>query len=134
MIRHRCTRNHKNSMSLIFWIHNILGNVGLSSKISPNLYHSLSYSLSYSLHKKFDIYVHKCLLMILTIKVITQKFSNISYILIFLFKKKRYYIVYKTYPQKNLGKMRNLSTISLCSYKFDIFFPPLYFAIETRCP
>ena len=41
-----------------------------------------------------------------------------------------YYIVYKTYPQNNIGKYDKLSTISLCLSKFDIFFPPLYFTMD----
>ena len=90
-------------MSLTPWIHSILCNMGLSSNISSNLYHFLSYSLSYGLHRKTNICVNKYLMMILIIKVITQKTSYISYKLIYLLRKK-VIIVYKTYPQKKVGK------------------------------
>ena len=118
-------------MSLTLWIHSILCHVGLSSNRSSNLYYSLPYSLSYSLHKKFGNCVNKYLLMILTIKVITQKSSQISYKLIYLLSKSGITLSIRHIPKRIREKMRNLSTISLYPTKFDIFFPPLHFAMET---
>ena len=131
MMRHQCTINHRNGIFLILQIHSILCNVGLSSNISSNLYHSLSYSLSYSLHKKIDICVNKCLLMILTIKVITQEYSWISYKLIYLLRRRGITQSIRHILKRICKKMRNISTISLCLSKFDIFFPRLHFVIET---
>ena len=129
---HQCTRNHRNDMSLTLWINNILCNMGLSSNISSNLYCSLSYSLSYSLHKKSDICFKKYLLMILTIKLIIQKSSQISYKLIYLLRKRGITQSIRHIPKRIWEKkMRNLSTISVCLSKFDIFFPPLHFAVKT---
>ena len=118
-------------MSLTPWIHSILCNMGLSSNISSNLYHFLSYSLSYSLHRKTNICVNKYLMTILIIKVITQKSSYISYKPIYLLRKRDITQSIRHIPKIIWEKMKNLSTISLCPSKSDIFFPPLYFAIET---
>ena len=118
-------------MSLTPWIHSILCNMGLSSNISSNLYHFLSYSLSYSLHRKTNICVNKYLMMILIIKVITQKSSYISYKPIYLLRKRDITQSIRHIPKRIREKMRNLSTISLYPTKFDIFFPPLHFAMET---
>ena len=130
-MKHWCTRNHRNAMPLTLWILSIICNVGLSSNISSNLYHSLLYSLSYGLHKKSYICVNKYLLIILTIKVITQKSSLISYKLIYLLRKRGITLSIRHIPKRIQKKMRNLSTISLCPTKFDIFFPLLHFAMET---
>ena len=119
---HQCTRNHRNDMSLTLWINNILCNMGLSSNISSNLYCSLSYSLSYSLHKKSDICFNKYLLMILTIKLIIQKSSQISYKLIYLLRKRGITQSIRHIPKKIQENMKNLSMISICPSKFDIFF------------
>ena len=131
MMRHQSTRNLRNGMPLTLWIHSILCNVGLSSHISSNLYHFLPYSLLYSLHKKSNTCVNKFLLMILTIKVITQKSSQISYKLIYLLRKKGITQSIRYIPKRVRENMRNLSTISICPSKFDVFFPPLHFAMET---
>ena len=120
-IRHWCTRNHRNGMPLILLIHSILCNVGLFSNISSNLYHFLPYSLSYSIHKKSDICVNKYLLMILTIKVTTQKSSYISYKLIYLLRKrgitqsirhipKRIWEKWETYPRSHHGHPSSISS------------------------
>ena len=109
-------------MPLILQIHSILCNVGLFSNISSNLYHFLPYSLSYSIHKKSDICVNKYLLMILTIKVITQKSSYISYKLIYLLRKRGITQSIRHIPKKIQENMKNLSMISICPSKFDIFF------------
>ena len=130
-MRYWCTRNHRNGMPLTLWIHSILCNVGLYSNVSSNLYHFLSYSLSYSLHRKTNICVNKYLMMILIIKVITQKSSYISYKPIYLLRKRDITQSIRHIPKRIWEKMKNLSTISLCPSKFDIFFPPLHFAIKT---
>ena len=131
MMRHQCTRNHRNDMSLTFQIHSILCNVRLSSNISSNLCHSLPYSLLYNLHKKYDICVNEYVLMILTIKVITQKSYQISYKLVYLLRKRAITQSIRHIFKRMQEKMRNLSTISLCPTKFDIFFPLLHFSMET---
>ena len=118
-------------MPLTLWIHSILCNVGLSSNISFNLYHFLPYFLSYSLQPKSDICVNEYLLMILTIKVITQKSFYISYKLIYCLRKRGIIQSIRYIPKRIWEKMRNLPTISLCPSKFDIFFSLPYFAIET---
>ena len=131
MMRYQYTRNHRNGMPLTLWIHSILCNVGLYSNVSSNLYHFLSYSLSYSLHKKYDICVNKYLLMILTIKVITQKSSQICYKLIYFLSKRGITQSIKHIPKRIQENIRNLSIISRCPSKLDILFPPLHFAMKT---
>ena len=81
--------------------------------------------------KKSYICVNKYLLIILTIKVITQKSSQISYKLIYLLRKRSITLFIRHIPKRIQKKMRNLSTISLCPTKFDIFFLLLHFAMET---
>ena len=131
MMRHQCIRNHRNGMSLTLQIHRIICNVGLSSNIFSNLYDFLSYSLSYSLNRKYDICVNKHFLMILTIKKKKKKSSQISYKLIYLLRKRCITQFIRHIPKKIQENMRNLSMIPLCLSKFDIFFPPIHFAIKT---
>ena len=122
MMRHQCSRNHRNGMSLTLQIHSILCNMGLSSNMSFNLFYSLPFILSYSLHQKSNICVNKYLLMILTIKVTTQKYSQISYKQIYILRKRGITQSIRHIPKKIQENMKNLSMISICPSKFDIFF------------
>ena len=101
--------------------------MGLSSNVSFNIYHSLLYSLSYNLHEKYDICNNKHLI-ILPIKVITLKFSWISYKLIYLLRKEGITYSLRHIPQKNMwSNEKPITNLTICiKVWFLIFFTPFW--------